>query len=102
MPVVGIDAACRCKWFLQIGDEARAVATDRSIVRRYAPDIERDRESYTEVWVPAIRVMRREHSSVMSVVLVSSYLSKQAFGLCSKELAARKQNQLSGPRQSTR
>ena len=38
-----------CKRLFQISSEARTIEIDDSIVRRYASDAERDRESYTEV-----------------------------------------------------
>jgi hypothetical protein len=38
-----------CKWLFQISSEARTIEIDDSIVRRYASEPERDRESYTEV-----------------------------------------------------
>jgi len=38
-----------CNRLFQIGRETRTIEIDDSIVRRYASDTERDRESYTEV-----------------------------------------------------
>ena len=38
-----------CNRLFQIGSETRTIEIDDSIVRRYASDTERDRESYTEV-----------------------------------------------------
>ena len=38
-----------CNRLFQIGSETRTIEIDDSILRRYASDTERDRESYTEV-----------------------------------------------------
>src|SRR5258708_39988162 len=38
-----------CNRLFQISSETRTIEIDDSIVRRYASDTERDRESYTEV-----------------------------------------------------
>src|SRR5258705_1361690 len=38
-----------CNRLFQISSETRTIEIDDSIVRRYASDAERDRESYTEV-----------------------------------------------------
>jgi hypothetical protein len=41
--------AATCNRLFQISSEASTIEIDDSIVRRYASDTERDRESYTEV-----------------------------------------------------
>lgn len=38
-----------CNRLFQIGSKTRTIEIDGSIVRRYASDTERDRESYTDV-----------------------------------------------------
>src|SRR6266403_6206111 len=44
------NAGCAtCNRLFQIGSETRTIEIDDSIVRGYASDTERDRESYTEV-----------------------------------------------------
>jgi hypothetical protein len=39
-----------CNRLFPVGSETRTIEIDDSIVRKYASDTERDRESYTEVY----------------------------------------------------
>ena len=45
-----------CNRLFQLGRETRTIEIDDSIVRRYASDTGRDRESYTKVGVFAFHV----------------------------------------------
>ena len=63
-----------CNRLFQIGSETRTIEIDDSIVRGYASDTERDRESYTEVCGVCL--------SRPIILDVSDYLHKIDLHLC--------------------